>query len=242
MAITYNGTPVTSVLMNGVTYTTIADENGLLYYACNPVYQYGYALACYDFSGFEYCCTDYGGYCARAVICYNGCQNGNGYICWLGGPRTCNTNMTYDTSMEFQLGCICHKITACGYCGTNYEFYITQNPKPVQLYKIECNSWIATCPRLKPTDTCVDISGYRWFYGSNCLLRSPWVNIDYCDYCSRLGCTSVYSESPPYLFPYCAHLNAKLKSSTGCTDFNCSYALNALGATNLAIYSCIQVC
>lgn len=245
MAITYNGTPVTSVLMNGVTYTTIADENGLLYYACNPVYYCGDATIGYRFVGFDYDNGNAGGNdYARAIVELCGCVNGDGYICWVGGPRTCNTNMCYDACMNFQLGCIALEVVGCGYCGINYTFNITKDPTPVQLQVYECQNWLCTRAKVCATDTCCSISGYAWNCdGGKLRLYSPWVVVCKSDYVG-LTCQSMIAISAPTLYPYCGYISAQLKNSNapGYTEVDCSFVLNPLGCRNRGVTCSIQVC
>lgn len=232
MAITYNGTPVTSVLMNGVTYTTIADENGYLYYACNPVCYYGNASVCFEFAGFEYDCSNCG-YCARAVLSLNGCHDGNGYICWVGGPRTCLTNMIYYASMGLQLGAISQTVQGCGYCGTIYDFKVIQDAVAVHLNYQECGALVCRDPVICATNTCKSIAGSLWTpNGVTCIIYSPWVAIDGCDYYSKLICTGVISIVDPKLYPYVSHISARLKKETGYTDYNCNIIINPLNSRN----------
>lgn len=244
MAITYNGTPVTSVLMNGVTYTTIADENGLLYYACNPVCYYGNATVDYRFVGFDYC-GGTGTRYARAIvdICGRPRSYSNAYVCWVGGPRTCNTNMCYDTCMELQFSCTHIQVIGCTTCcGVNYTFDLTMNPQPVQLQVCECGRWLDTTIKICPTDACKNMQCYFWnCEGRNCRLYSPWIRIFNTEE-GRLECQGMYYVCKPLLLPYCAHLDAILKTETGSTEVNCSYVLNPLGGTTCCITSCIQVC
>lgn len=240
MAITYNGTPVTSVLMNGVTYTTIADENGYLYYACNPVCYYGNANACYEFAGFEYCRDNdgfYNTYYARAAMCYNGRQDGNGYVCWVGGPRTCCTNMTYNIDMRFQRGCIWQIISGCGYCGTTYNFGIKDNAKLVGFTQLI--NGIVSCAYafINPQDTCTNISGFCWTSGDK--IYSDWVEITYCDYCSSLQCTGIENICNPVLLPYCSIMYARLKDGD---LICCKFVLNELGSGNTGITCSIRIC
>lgn len=243
MAITYNGTPVTSVLMNGVTYTTIADEDGYLYYACNPVCYYGNAPIGYRFVGFDYDGGGTGGNdYARAIVELCGCVDGDGYICWVGGPRSCNSNMCYDASMNFQLGCIALEVVGCGACNINYTFDITQDPKAVQLQVYECQNWICTSPRVGPTDTCTSISGYAWNCdGERVRLYSPWVVVCHRDYVG-LTCQSLIAIRSPTLYPYYGYICAQLKNETGYTDVNCSFVLNELGERGTDITYSIRVC
>lgn len=240
MAITYNGTPVTSVLMDGVTYTTIADENGNLYYACNPVCYYGNALACYSFNGFSYCCDrDTCKYYARANVSLSGYTDNNAYLCWVGGPRSCNSNMFYDTCMEFQLGCIHQRIVGCGFCNVNYTFDITQNPQLLRLQKNEGGTFVETCPHIGPTDTCTSLNDYKY---SGALLISPWVEISYCEFYYGLSCQSLTNICRPTVYLYCAHINARLKNETGYDNFSCHYVINPLGSRTTGITSSIQIC
>lgn len=239
MAITYNGTPVTSVLMNGVTYTTIADENGNLYYACNPVCYYGNAYACYEFAGFEYRHSGCS-YLARAAMCYNGRQNGDGYVCWVGGPRTCLSDMMYNVCMCFQVGCIRQVVSGCGYCGTNYQFGITNNARTVSFSQLINGVVSCAYAFINPNDTCTNISGFCWTSGD--ILYSDWVEIDYCDYCSRLRCTGIENFCRPVLLPYCSIIYARVKNETGYDCVRCCFILNELGSRNTGITCSIQIC
>lgn len=237
MAITYNGTPVTSVLMNGVTYTTIADENGLLYYACNPVCYYGNVNACYNFAGFEYSKSGCS-YLARAVMCYDGSINGNGYICWVGGPRSCSTNICYYACMRFQIGCIWQVISGCGYCGTTYNFCIKDSPRETG-FDDENNSYVYF--GINSNNACTSVlPNYTWTSGNK--LYSDWVEITCCDYCSRLQCTGIENFCKPVILPYCACVCARIKSETGYDNFSCKYVINPLGCGFTSITCSIQVC
>lgn len=237
MAITYNGTPVTSVLMNGVTYTTIADENYYLYYACNPVCYYSNISACYNFAGFEYSQSGCS-YLARAAMCYNGhTESGDGYMCWVGGARS-STDMCYYACMRFQIGCIWQVISGCGYCGTTYNFGIRNNPRETN-FSYENGSPFYF--NINANYACLCVSpNLIWTNGDK--LYSDWVEITYCDYCSRLQCTGIENLCKPMILPYCAIVCARVKNGTGYDNFCCKYVINALGSRTCGITSSIQIC
>lgn len=244
MAITYNGTPVTSVLMDGVTYTTIADENGLLYYACNPVCYYsGANNICYRFVGFDYTGNNVGGNdYARAIFEICGNANVDGYLCWVGGARSCS-NVQYSTMMNYQIGCTVLEAIGCGYCGINYSFRACLDAQPVTVSRYEAGVWLQFCSLLRACETCTKIcAGTVWTCcGANCRIYSPWVVICKNDYVG-LTCQSTVAIQAPTLFPYCAHVGAFLKNETGCTQYCCEFIVNPLGCRNRGITCSIQVC
>lgn len=244
MAITYNGTPVTSVLMDGVTYTTIADENGYLYYACNPVCYYsGGNDICYRFVGFDYDGNNTGGNdYARAIFEICGCANTDGYLCWVGGKRSCS-NVQYSTTLGYQLGCTILEAVGCGQCGINYTFRVNLDAQPVTVSIYEAGEWPQYCSLLEACEACTKIcAGTVWTHkGVNCRLYSDWVVIDRCDY---LGLTnqSTIAICTPTILPHCASVSAFLKSETGYTEIKCSYEINPIGCRNRGITCSIQIC
>lgn len=245
MAITYNGTPVTSVRFNGVNYTTIADENSWLYYACNPVCYYsGANNICYRFVGFDYDGGGAGGNdYARAIFEICGNANVDGYLCWVGGARSCS-NIMYSASMNLQLGCTVLEAIGCGYCGINYSFRACLDAQPVTLYvPMGDGTWAQYIPSISAWCTCQSlIDGAVWTCcGANCRIYSPWVSIYYCDY-ARLTCQSVIAIQAPTLYPYCTCISAYLKNETGCTLFGCNSIINPLGCRNCGVTCSIQVC
>lgn len=245
MAITYNGTPVTSVLMNGVTYTTIADENGLLYYACNPVCYYsGGSNICYRFVGFDYDGGGVGGNdYARAIFELCGCVNTDGYVCWVGGARS-DSNVQYSASMGLQLGCTVLEAIGCGYCGINYSFIACLDAQPVNLtVPVGDGTYAQYIPSISAWCTCQSvIPGSVWTScGANCRIYSPWVVVCKSDYVG-LTCQSLIAISAPTILPYCTCISAHLKNETGCTLFGCNSIINPLGSRTTGITCSIQVC
>lgn len=245
MAIIYNGTPITAVQYNGTTYTTVSDQFGYLFYACNPIRYCSNACVCCNFSGFEYkiCGANY---YARAVINYNGCHDLDACIGWLQGKISNYTNMKYCACMYLQLGCIHQQVVGCGYCGVNYTFDVYRDPSIVYLGHCEGNTWVTTPPYITSLcDAPTDVDGTKWTTnGGNCKLYSSWVRIDYCDYISNLRCQSFTTLCRPVLYPYCGHISANLKNgqSSGCTPREYDFIVNPLGSRQTNIVCCIRVC
>lgn len=176
MAITYNGTAITSATWDGTTYKYIS-YNGCVAYACACVGHYTILSPDTCFYGFERkICGDC--YYVRAKYGLSPYACGATRIYWAGGCAlaNCYEDLQLCACSYYHMSCTCIIICACGsVCGQTYRFPIVKSAAGLGTGLNMCiNS--SDCMRVA---SCVN---WRSGCTSWCCLYSDWVRVCCCDY------------------------------------------------------------
>lgn len=173
MAITYDGTAITSATWDGTTYKNISYK-GCVAYSNTCLCHFTDMSPSGYFGGFERK-TCSGCYYLRAKYWLCPYANGCTCLCWVGGKlANCYDDLQMDAMALNYLSCTCLIIRACGsICGNIYSFPITHAPiglgNTTQFIICSCDCEV-TCPSI------------AWYGGSCYCMYSDWVRVCYCDY------------------------------------------------------------
>lgn len=202
MAITYNGTAITSATYDGTTYKYIS-YNGCVAYACARVCNYTLLSPDSAFCGFERkMCGDCYYLRAKFGMCPYAC--GVTRIYWAGGNAlaNCCDDLLLSAHAYHHMGCTCIIYCACGsVCGQTYRFPVVQSPTSLS---------DGLCMYIN-SDDCQCLSCcINWRSGctSDCYLYSDWVRVCCCDYmfgtiCYKGQCIVCYPSIYLSTIRYC---------------------------------------
>lgn len=204
MAITYNGTAITSATYNRTNYKSIS-YNGCVAYVNTRVCWLSNAFVCYSFQGFDYKACGGGTY-ARAKVCILGDNDMDSCLEWDGTEvlANCTRDLILEARSTHHMSCVCLLFKGCGHCGTTYTLPVTNAPFEIRKADPDDEDYFGMT--LYSDDAYKEgaASGFVWKYGG-CYLYGDWVRIDICDYNSRLTCTGLTLASRPIIYLSCVY-------------------------------------